>query len=294
MPAPVSHRFAGLWIPIVTPFRDGKPDLPALRKLVQYLGAQGASGFVACGSTGEAAALDADEQLAVLDAVLDAAGPLRVIMGAGGYHLPKLQDWVRTLTRRPRPIAGLLVAAPYYVRPSQAGLVNWFRTLADSSDAPLIVYDIPYRTGAVIECETLLLLAEHPNIVGVKDCGGDPAKTLALIADGHLDVLCGEDLQFFATLSQGGTGAITASAHLHTARFAAVMNAIREGRLEQARSDWLQLVPLVQTLFAEPNPGPIKAWLARQGLMQEELRAPMTGITPALRERLLVLEQTLG
>lgn len=292
MPAPVSHRFAGLWIPLVTPFRDGKPDLPALRKLVQYLGAQGASGFVACGSTGEAAALDADEQLAVLDAVLDAAGPLPVIMGTGGYHLPKLQGWVRTLATR--PIAGLLVAAPYYVRPSQAGLANWFQTLADCSDVPLIVYDIPYRTGAVIERETLLSLAEHSNIAGVKDCGGDMGKTLALIADGRLDVLCGEDPQFFATLAQGGAGAITASAHLHTARFVAVMNAIRQGRIDEACSDWLKLVPLIEALFAEPNPGPIKAWLARRGLIQEELRMPMTGITPALRERLLALEKMLG
>lgn len=281
------RRYAGLWIPLVTPFRDGALDLPALRTLVNHLRMQGVRGFVACGSTGEAAALDVDEQLAVLDTVLDAAQGLPVLMGVSGYHLPKLRDWMRLLASR--PLAGLLTPAPLYVRPAQAGLLDWFHALADSSAAPLIVYDIPYRTGALISTGTLLTLAAHPNIQAVKDCGGDAGKTLALITDGRLDVLAGEDLQLYATLAQGGAGAITASAHLHTARFAALMALIAQGRLAEARADWLRLVPLIQALFAEPNPGPLKAVLAGQGHLREELRAPMTLVTPALRERLLVL-----
>lgn len=290
-----ARRYAGLWIPLVTPFRDGALDLTALQKLVDHLRPQGVRGFVACGSTGEAAALDADEQLAVLDTVLDAAQGLPVVMGVSGYHLPKLREWMRQLASR--PLAGLLTPAPLYVRPAQAGLLDWFHALADSSTTPLIVYDIPYRTGALISTDTLLTLAAHPNIRAIKDCGGDAGKTLALIADGRLDVLAGEDLQFYASLAQGGAGAITASAHLHTARFAALMTQIAQGRLAEARADWLRLVPLIQALFAEPNPGPLKAVLAGQGhwgedmrgVMREELRAPMTPVTPALRARLLAL-----
>lgn len=285
------RRYTGLWIPLVTPFRDGALDLVALRKLVDHLRTQGVRGFVACGSTGEAAALDTDEQLAVLDTVLEAARGLPVVMGVSGYHLPKLRDWVRQLATR--PLAGLLTPAPLYVRPAQAGLLDWFHALADSSTAPLIVYDIPYRTGTLISTDTLLSLAAHPNIQAVKDCGGDAGKTLALIADGRLDVLAGEDLQLYATLAQGGAGAIMASAHLHTARFVTLMTQIAQGRLAEARVDWLRLVPLIQALFAEPNPGPLKALLAGQGHlhgdMREELRAPMTPVTPALRERLLAL-----
>ncbi|QBK06616.1 4-hydroxy-tetrahydrodipicolinate synthase [Hylemonella gracilis] len=279
-------RYAGLWIPLVTPFRDGALDLPALGQLIDHLRRQGVRGFVACGSTGEAAALDADEQLAVLDAVLEAAQGLPVIMGVSGYHLPKLRNWVRQLASR--PLVGLLTPAPLYVRPAQAGLLDWFHALADSSTAPLIVYDIPYRTGAHIGTDTLLTLAAHPNIQAIKDCGGDAGKTLALIADGRLDVLAGEDLQLYATLAQGGVGGITASAHLRTACFAALINQIAQGRLDEARAEWLRLVPLIQTLFAQPNPGPLKAVLAGQGYLREELRAPMTSVTPALRERLQV------
>ncbi|MFO6419661.1 4-hydroxy-tetrahydrodipicolinate synthase [Hylemonella sp. W303a] len=278
------RRYAGLWIPLVTPFRDGAPDLPALGQLVNQLRHQGVRGFVACGSTGEAAALDTGEQLAVLDTVVEAAQGLPVVMGVSGYHLPTLRDWMRQLASR--PLAGLLTSAPLYVRPAQAGLLDWFHALADSSAAPLIVYDIPYRTGAHIGTDTLLKLAAHPNIQAVKDCGGDAGKTLALIADGRLDVLAGEDLQLYATLAQGGVGGITASAHVRTARFVALIAQIAAGRLDEARAAWQELVPLIQALFAEPNPGPLKALLAGQGRMREELRAPMTPVTPGLRERL--------
>ncbi|EGI77854.1 4-hydroxy-tetrahydrodipicolinate synthase [Hylemonella gracilis] len=281
-----ARRYRGLWIPLVTPFSDGAIDLPALSQLVDHLREQGVRGFVACGSTGEAAALDADEQLAVLDTVLASAQDLPVVMGVSGYHLPKLREWLRVLASR--PLAGVLTPAPLYVRPAQAGLLDWFHALADSSAAPLIVYDIPYRTGTQITTDALLTLAAHPNIQAIKDCGGDAGKTLALIADGRLDVLAGEDMQLYATLAQGGVGGITASAHLRTASFVALMNRIAEGRLDEACADWLRLVPLIQALFAEPNPGPLKAVLAGQGHLREELRAPMTPVTPALRERLRV------
>lgn len=270
--------FSGLWIPLVTPFNDGRVDHAAITRLVRTLRAAGVAGIVACGSTGEAAALDKAEQLDVLDAALAAADGLPVVMGVSGYHLPDMLAWVAKLATR--PIAGLLVPAPHYIRPAQAGLVQWFTAIADASPVPVILYDIPYRTGAVLECQTLLDLALHPRIRALKDCGGDLGKTLALIGQGRLQVLAGEDLQLFATVAQGGAGAITATAHLCTAQFVQVLDLLKVGELARARQLWTRLVPLVRAAFAQPNPAPVKSVLAQQGLLRDELRSPMTPATP--------------
>jgi len=165
----------------------------------------------------------------------------------------------------------------------------WFEALADDSELPLVVYDIPYRTGTPISRDTLLALAAHPRIAAIKDCGGDLGKTLAMIADGRLAVLAGEDMNVFSHMAHGGAGAITASAHLHTERFVALMAAIQAGRLPDARALWHTLVPLIEALFAEPNPGPVKAALAAMDWMRDELRAPMQPASGPVRERLLQL-----
>jgi 4-hydroxy-tetrahydrodipicolinate synthase len=290
--------FSGLWVPLITPFRDGLVDHDALGALTRALAPTGIAGFVVCGSTGEAAALDDDEQLGCLATVFRHAAGLPLVMGVSGYHLGATQAWLRRLSALAEGgvsgLRGVLVAPPHYVRPSQAGLRCWFETLADASTLPLIVYDIPYRTGVVIARDTLLALAAHPNIRAVKDCGGDSGKTLALIGDGRLSVLAGEDLQIFSTVAQGGAGAIAASAHLHTRRFVALLEVLGQGDLAAARAAWQPLAPLVEALFAEPNPGPLKALLARQGLLADELRAPMTVVSAALRERLVAIDSALG
>ena len=275
---PHTHRharpqFSGLWIPLITPFRNGLVDHESLSTLVKRYAKDGVSGFVVCGSTGEAAALDDAEQRAVLQTVLDHAGDVPVVMGVSGYNLPKMLAWVKVLASY--AIAGLLVPAPHYVRPSQAGLQAWFTAIADASQTPLLVYDIPYRTGVVIELATLMRLAAHPNIKAIKDCGGDAAKTCALIADGRLAVLAGEDAQIFTTVAQGGVGSITASAHVHTAAFVDVIRHLRDGDLAKARRAWEPLPAVIEAMFAEPNPACIKAALAAQGLIQNELRLPM-------------------
>lgn len=284
---PTSPDFTGLWIPLITPFQHGAVDHPALRRLVKHFADAGVTGFVACGSTGEAAALDKSEQLEVLDTVLQASAGLPVVMGLSGYHLGDTQAWVEKLNQQ--PIAGLLVPAPHYIRPSQAGLQHWFTALADTAARPLIIYDIPYRTGSQLTRETLLTLAAHPNIRAIKDCGGDADKTQALINDGRLQVLAGEDGQILATLTMGGVGAIAASAHLKTAQFVQVLKAMRQGERSQVQQLWEPLPALVQAVFAEPNPALIKAALARQGLIHNELRLPMMPASAAGEERLMAL-----
>lgn len=284
--------FSGLWIPLVTPFTaDDRVDHAALAALVHDLAGRGVAGFVACGSTGEAAALTPEEQLAVLDTVLAAAQRLPVLMGVGGYRLQGVLTQLQAVCTR--PVAGVLVAAPCYIRPSQDGLLNWFHTLADASHVPLVLYDIPYRTGVALTLETLLALAAHPRIEAIKDCGGDAGKTAALVADGRLAVLAGEDVQLFGHLAMGASGAITASAHRHTERFVRLIALMQAGALAEARALWQPLLPWVQAVFGEPNPGPIKALLAEAGQMGEGLRAPMTSASPALRQRLRALDAGL-
>jgi 4-hydroxy-tetrahydrodipicolinate synthase len=276
--------FSGLWIPLVTPFDQDKVDYPALKRLVAHYRASGIAGLVVCGSTGEAAALSDEEQLEVLQAVMAEASGLPVIMGLSGYHLGKTVARIQALGEL--NIAGILLPAPSYIRPSQAGLIEWFTTLADASAVPVVLYDIPYRTGSQMALETIRALATHPHIQALKDCGGDPAKTRALIADGQLQVLAGEDANIFTTVAAGGRGAIAAAAHLHTGRFSEVVRRIQAGDLAGAEALWAPLPPLIEALFAEPNPGPLKALLARQGLLRDELRSPMTRASAALVERL--------
>lgn len=277
--------FSGLWIPLVTPFsKDAQVDHPALQRLVAHYECSGIAGLVVCGSTGEAAALDEDEKLAVLHTIQTQAPGLDLVMGVSGYHLGHTADRIRALGGT--GICGILLPAPSYIRPSQAGLLAWFRHLADASAVPVLVYDIPYRTGSVLTRETLLALAEHPNIHGIKDCGGDAAKTAALIAAGRLQVLAGEDAQMLSTVAQGGCGAIAAAAHLHTDRFVEILRRVKAGELAQAEALWQPLQALIRALFEEPNPGPLKALLAQQGLLSNHLRSPMTEASTALVARL--------
>ncbi len=284
--ASAEPRFRGLWIALVTPFLDdGSVDHIALAALTERMRSAGVSGLVACGSTGEAAALSKAEQLQVLETVLQAAQGLPVVMGVSGYHLGQTLEQVQALAAYPQ-LAGVLVPAPHYIRPSQDGLLHWFNAIADASPAPIIVYDIPYRTGAVLAADTLLSLARHPRIVAIKDCGGDMAKIQALIADGRLAVLTGEDAQIFSTMALGGAGAIAASAHWQTERFVELVRLLEAGHLPQARRLWHGLLPWVQACFAEPNPAPLKAVLAHAGWMRNVLRAPMMPASLALAERL--------
>lgn len=279
-----SSVFQGVWIPLVTPFSGGRVDGGALRRLVRHYVSAGVDGLVACGSTGEASALDDAEQLEVLDVVLDECGGLPVAMGLAGNHQGHVLH--RLAAFGTRPLAGVLTPAPYYVRPGQQGALAYFRTLADASDVPLVLYDIPYRTGTTLDVETLLALARHENIVAIKDCGGSLEKTIALISDGGLRVMAGEDLQALSTMCLGGSGMIAAAAHIRPDLFVAVHRAVQAQQLERARQLFHALAALIRLAFAEPNPGPIKALLARQGLIPDELRAPMPMASRALAEQL--------
>lgn len=284
--------FRGIWVALVTPFRAGEIDFAALQALVGKLLEDGVAGFVVCGTTGEAAALSHAEQLAVLDAVLQWVPPQQVIMGLAGNNLRELLTFQRELQQR--PLAGVLVPAPYYIRPSQQGLEAFFREVADASTVPVVLYDIPYRTGVRIERETLRRIVRHPRIAAIKDCGGDAETTMALIADGNVEVLAGEDVQIFGNLCLGGAGAISASAHVRADLYVQMQRQVEEGDLSGARGTFYRLLPWMQAAFAEPNPAAVKAALALQGVIADELREPMQRCAPATLERLRAVLAALG
>lgn len=276
--------FQGIWVPIVTPFQDGAIDFIGLHRLVGHLLEKHVAGIMVCTTTGEAASLSRQEQLAVLDAVLQWVPAQQVVMGLAGNNQIELLHFQSEILKR--PVAGLLVPAPSYIRPSQAGLQAFFRTVADASSVPIVLYDIPYRTGVTFEQATLLSIVKHPRISAIKDCGGNLANTLALLASGDVNVLCGEDVQIFNALCLGASGAIAASAHLHTEAFVALCQQVRDNQLAEARTTFFTLLPLINTMFIEPNPAPVKAGLALQGLIGSELRAPMQAASARVQQAL--------
>lgn len=282
----MQKAFEGIWLPLITPFRNGEVDLAAARRLVHHYIEAGIHGFVVCGTTGEAATLSEPEQLALLDAVLEAADGRRpVAMGLAGNDTREAVRLLHAIQHR--PLAGLLTVAPYYSRPSQRGIEAHFRAIAGETPLPLILYNVPYRTGVNIDLATVQSLADVPNIVAIKECGGNMHQLMDLIRETRLQVLSGEDHLIFTTLCLGGTGAIAAAAHLHPARHVQVYESFRCGNLTLARELAAQLLPITRALFSEPNPGPIKALLARQGHIAEELRLPMTPVSAGCREVLV-------
>jgi 4-hydroxy-tetrahydrodipicolinate synthase len=281
----------GLWLPLVTPFRDGLLDEVSLRRLVAHYAAEPIDGLVLAGTTGEEATLDAEETerlVAVTRVELKRLGsPLPLYLGLAGSDTRKLVQTVRR--REAWPVDGYLITTPYYTRPSQQGMVHHFTAVAESTDRPILLYNIPYRTGVNLGNDAMLVLARLPNIVGVKDCCGDAAQSadLLLRRPEGFSVLTGEDPLYYATQAQGGDGAISATAHVHTSMFAAVRRKLVAGDRAGAQAAWRAVADLPRLLFAEPSPGPVKHWLWRAGLIDSpELRLPMTGIGPELAARL--------
>jgi len=283
-----SPRIEGLWLPLITPFRDGALDERSLRRLARHYLGQPVDGMILAATTGEGLTIDEDEteRLTAIVAT-EAAGRIPVFLGLSGSDTRKVAKALAHTA--PWPVDGYLIACPYYTRPSQAGLYHHFAALAGETARPIMIYNIPYRTGVNLANDTLLLLAERPNIVGVKDCCADQVQSFDLMRarpDGFA-VMTGEDALLYAALTQGGDGAILASAHVETARFAAIRQMLLAGDHRAALQAWRGLVDVARLLFAEPSPAPIKHWLARAGLIDSpEVRAPMMPVSAALAARI--------
>jgi len=281
----------GLWLPLVTPFRDGALDDTSLRRLVKHYASEPVDGLILGATTGEGMTLDERETerlVANCAEELAATGrTMPVVLGLSGSDTRKLAGTVQRTAEW--PIDGYLISCPYYTRPSQEGLIRHFTTLANSTRRPIVIYNIPYRTGVNLGNEAMLRLAEVDNIVGLKDCSAIPAQSFDLLRskpDG-LAVLTGEDAFFYAALNIGAEGGILASAHVETHAFAAIIRRLAEGDQPGALSDWRQLSGVPEMLFSEPSPAPVKHWLWRVGLIDSaEVRLPMTPISDGLARRI--------
>jgi 4-hydroxy-tetrahydrodipicolinate synthase len=277
----------GVWLPLITPFRDDRLDAASLRRLIGHFAGKPVDGLIVGATTGEGLTLDEAEfeQLVDITAAAQRNVGLDVplYLGVSGSDTRKLTKWLARTARW--PLDGYLIACPYYTRPSQHGLSLHFTALAEATARPIMVYNIPYRTGVNLGNETMLRLAERSNIVGVKDCCGDTLQSVELLRKRPrgFAVLTGEDALFYGALVRGSDGGILASAHVETEAFARVRQYMRAGDHLRASAAWRQLAEIPRLLFSEPSPAPLKYWLWRAGLIASpELRLPMTPVSAEL------------
>jgi 4-hydroxy-tetrahydrodipicolinate synthase len=276
----------GLWLPLITPFRNGVLDEISLRRLVRHYAGPPINGLILAATTGESLTLTAEETERLVFTVHDEIGnskSLPICLGLSGSNTGALLD---TLDRTAAwPLDGYLISCPYYSRPSQHGLQLHFEALADRAAHPVMLYNIPYRTGVNLGNEAMLRLAAHPNIVGLKDCGADRDQSLELLRrrPDNFALLTGEDAHYHEALIDGADGGILASAHIATETFAEVCKLVIAGDRDAALSHWRSVADLTRLLFAEPSPAPIKYWLWRTGLIDSaEVRLPMTEVSAEL------------
>ncbi|MEG2031264.1 MAG: 4-hydroxy-tetrahydrodipicolinate synthase [Janthinobacterium sp.] len=276
----ITTHFQGIWVPMVTPLRDGDIDFDAAQQLACELATSGIDGLVVCGTTGEAAMLSATEQTMLLDSVLEAVGPrFPVVMGIGGSDTRGVVAAVQRYNDH--PLAGLLISAPAYVRPSQDGIARHFQAIAAATDQSIVLYNVPARTGVNIEPQTAALLARDSHFVAIKEAGGKLQQLGELLLETRLDVLCGDDALLLASLTMGGHGAMSAAAQVRPDLYAQLFDLVKSGRHGAASALFKTMLPVIRLLFAEPNPGPVKAALAMQGKVRDELRLPLTAMSPA-------------
>ncbi len=281
----------GLWLPLITPFCNGALDETSLRRLVRHYAKNPLGGLILAATSGEGMTLDNDELMRIVALtraeLAESERYLPICLGLSGSNTGRLCGAIEETAHW--PIDGYLIASPYYSRPSQRGLLQHFTALADRARLPIVLYNIPYRAAVNLANDTLLELAEHPNIIGLKDCCADRNQTLDLLRrrPPGFRVLTGEDADCFEALSDGADGAILLSAHVETESFAQLYSLVKQGNREAARERWEAISNLTRLLFAEPSPAPTKYWLSRTGLIDSaEVRLPMVEVSAELAVRI--------
>lgn len=264
----MDHRqgpFGSLLTAVITPFDgDGAVDYEAFWRLLHHLRDTGSDGVVVCGTTGESPTLSDDEKLALFSTAVDAfAGSMKVVAATGTYDTAHSV----AMTRRAAEIGcdAVMAVTPYYSRPPQEGLYRHFVAIADATDLPVLLYNIPGRTARLIEVDTLVRLAAHPRIVAVKDAVDDIAYTkssLAVLPD-DFAVYAGSDAFTFASMQAGGVGVVSVASHLVGRQIKDMIEAMQQGDVDGAATINARLTPLFEALFVEPNPMPLKAALNR-------------------------------
>jgi 4-hydroxy-tetrahydrodipicolinate synthase len=285
----------GSMVALATPFKDGKVDYAALEALVEWQITSGQTALVPCGSTGESATMSHAEHAEVIAAVIKtAAGRVPVIAGTGSNATNEAIELTRAAERAGARAA--LLISPYYNKPTQDGIVEHYRAVANASGLPLIVYNIPGRTGSTIEPQTLKRLSGIDRVVGVKEATGSLDRVIDTIAacGDRFILLSGEDSLTVPMIAMGARGVITAAGNVIPKEMAQLTEAALAGRYDEARKVSYHVLPVIRALFLETNPIPVKAALSMMGRCCDELRLPLLPMTAGPREHLRKALATAG
>lgn len=281
-------KVQGVWLPIITPFKDGLVDYESYKRMINYYIQKGIDGIMPLATTGESPTLSEIEYEKLLSKTTEYVnGRLPIIVGLSGNDTRKVIKELKIVEKY--GVDGILSACPYYNRPDQRGIYEHFSAIADETKLGIIVYNIPYRTGRNIENSTIYKLADKKNIIGLKDCSGDIKQTMDLLLNPpkEFSIMTGEDILFYLSLALGAQGGILASSHLYTEDFITVYNKIKNNDHEGALKVWKKLQEFIPLLFAEPNPAPLKYCLNKIGLIDSaEVRLPLMEITDSLKSKL--------
>jgi len=281
-------KIRGCGTALVTPFRaDGSVDDDALHRLVQFQMREGIDFLVPCGTTGETPTLEHGEYTAIIRLVVEeAAKKVPVIAGVGGNNTRKVASLAEEVTGL--GVQGILSVAPYYNKPTQEGLYQHFATIADSTDLPIIVYNVPGRTSSNIEPATVARLAKIANIVAVKEASGSITQQMETLAAVGPDfgVLSGDDAFTFPLMALGGKGIISVISNEIPGPMTRLAHLLLDGKYDEARKLHFELLPLMQVNFIETNPIPVKAALAMMGMIEEVYRLPLVPLKPENRAKL--------
>jgi 4-hydroxy-tetrahydrodipicolinate synthase len=289
-------RLQGVGTALVTPFLPGgKLDEKTLESFVNWQIQEGVHFLIPCGTTGESPTLKHDEHLAVVEITArTAAGRVPVLAGAGGNDTGKIIDLIAEL--KEIGVDGILSVSPYYNKPTQEGIYQHYRALAESTDLPIIVYNVPGRTGSNILPDTLLRLAEIPNVAGVKEASGDISQIgeICTRAPGRFRVFSGDDSLTLPVIALGGHGIISVASNEVPGMMSRFASACLEGRWVEARELNRRLYPLMKINFIESSPIPVKAALAMMGKIQEVYRMPLVKISDGARAKVASVLSSLG
>lgn len=287
--------FRGVATALITPFRDGGIDYDAFGRLIDWQIESGINGLVVCGTTGEASTLSDDEHRdAIAYAVKRAAGRVPVIAGTGSNDTAYALDLTRCACEAGAD--AVLVVTPYYNKATQPGLIKMFTEIADKSAAPVILYNVPSRTGVNIAPTTYRALADHPNIVAIKEANGDISKIVETMSYVHdkLDLYCGNDDQIVPLMSLGGVGVISVLSNVMPRETVELTDRFLRGDVAGAAELQYKFHAIIDALFCEVNPIPVKAAMAMLGWCEDSLRLPLTPMTQGAREKLRSAMQELG
>lgn len=286
----MKHKFSGTGVALITPFRpDGKVDIPALRKLVDHVVTDGVEYLVALGTTSEAATLSEHERTLVLETILEQnGGRVLTIAGVGGNNTAEA---VQKLSKGlPKGVEGVLSVVPYYNKPTQDGMFAHFATVAQATDLPVILYNVPGRTASNMKAQTTLKLAHtFSNIVAVKEASGDLLQMMEIIAgkpEGFA-LLSGDDALTQPIIAMGGEGVVSVVANAWARPFSDMVRHQLANRTQEAQKLHYLLLETINLLFAEGNPGGIKALLNHMQICENVLRLPLVKVSEALSEKLL-------